>query len=113
MGGVAVRTYEGLFVIDPTLTDEEFERAVGEIEDLIKRMDGEVEPVERWGRKSLAYQVRKKKEGLFVLVNFKVGPERVSELRRGYRLMERLIRHTVHTRPAKAVLQEEPAQAAE
>ena len=54
--------------------------------------DGKVEKVEELGKKRLAYEVKKNKEGYYVVINFEANPELISELERNYRIMDEVIK---------------------
>ena len=51
-----------------------------------------VEKVEELGKKRLAYEVKKNKEGYYVVINFEANPELISELERNYRIMDEVIK---------------------
>ena len=54
--------------------------------------DGKVEKVEDLGKKKLAYEVKKNKEGYYVVINFDANPNLISELERNYRIMDEVIK---------------------
>ena len=55
-------------------------------------IDPAVEKVEELGKKRLAYEVKKNKEGYYVVINFEANPELISELERNYRIMDEVIK---------------------
>ncbi len=67
------RLYEILFIADPTLGEPEFEALVELVQGYIEKEGGRIERVEKWGKKRLAYLVKKHREGYYVL--FVVGGE--------------------------------------
>ena len=76
-----LNAYECMFVIDGTLSEEDTAALVTRFTDLIKE-HGELENVDEWGKRRLAYEIDHKTEGYYVLVNFKSGFEFPAELNR-------------------------------
>ncbi|PMP78031.1 MAG: 30S ribosomal protein S6 [Sulfurihydrogenibium sp.] len=66
-----MRHYELVFVLKPTLSDEELNARVEAIQNLIKDNQGEIYNVEKWGRKTLAYPIQKFNSGYYYLINYK------------------------------------------
>ena len=62
--------YESIYILRPDLTDEQADQSVSEISEAFGRMDLEVLRVEPWGKKRLAYTVKKQKYGFYTLVYF-------------------------------------------
>lgn len=84
--------YEGLFVTKATLTDEASAKLLTSIEGEITKQGGKVDNVEKWGRKNISYPINKSKEGIYYKLNFKIIPEKVSDLTKAYRLNEDILR---------------------
>jgi small subunit ribosomal protein S6 len=66
--------YELLFIFDPDVDEEARASFIERIKGIIQEA-GEVEAVDEWGTRKLAYEIKKKNEGYYVRVNFKAGPE--------------------------------------
>ena len=86
--------YELMFIIDPTLEDEKKEATVETVQSIIAA-DGEVEKVDVWGMRKLAYPINKKEEGYYVVVTFQASPELPKELDRRLRISEVVMRHLI------------------
>lgn len=86
--------YESVIIINPSLEEEGVKNLVTKFTDLINT-DGKVESVEEMGKKKLAYEVKKNKEGYYVLVNFEAKPELIAELERNYRITDEVIKFIV------------------
>ena len=69
-----MRTYELAIVADPRLSDEEFVTLVDEYKQLITSRGGEVVREESWGKKKLAYPIRKLSEGRYVFLFLQMEP---------------------------------------
>ena len=87
-------SYETLFVIDPDLTEEATRALIEKFTSLIAA-NGEVESVDEWGKKKLAYLINDKSEGYYVLVNFKSEGTLPSELERIFGITEGILRSIV------------------
>lgn len=94
--------YETIFILKSSLTDEETAGHVDKIKDVIQRAGGEVVALENWGKKKLAYEVRKEKRGTYCIAHFKGTGTTVFELSRTCRLNESVIQSmTVKISPEK------------
>ena len=87
-----LNNYEGIFIVKPSLTDETSKKVLGQIEGEISRNGGTIENLENWGKKALAYSVKKNKEGMYYKVDFKIEPGKVTELNNTYRLNEDILK---------------------
>lgn len=76
-----LREYEMMVLLDPDLSDEEISQSLSGLRKLIEESGGEVERVDEWGRRSLAYEIRHKREGYYAVLYFKAGPEVPDRLR--------------------------------
>ena len=88
-----MREYESIFVLDPEVGEERVDQEVDKIRSVIAAGEGEVTEVQKWGRRKLAYEIRKRKEGIYTLVRFTGTTKELDELNRQYRLNEDLLRH--------------------
>ena len=67
-----MKNYELVYVVRPNAEDEVKEAVLNKIQEVISA-NGEVEKVDTWGNRKLAYQIAKFSEGFYVLVNFKAS----------------------------------------
>lgn len=65
-----MNTYELMYIIPSQSSDEEKEAMIAQVNGMIEKDGGKIESVERVGNKKLAYEIQKKREGYYVLVNF-------------------------------------------
>ncbi len=86
-----INKYETIFVLDVTMEDEKLEALSNKFQELIAA-NGEVESVDVWGKRRLAYPINYKTEGYYVLVNFSSNPEFPKELDRIYGITEGVLR---------------------
>ncbi len=87
-----MKEYESIFVLDPGVDDAQVDTEVEKVRDFIAGRSGEVTEIQKWGRRKLAYEINKKKEGIYTLIRFRSEPELLAELDRRYRLNENLLR---------------------
>src|SRR3990172_1002644 len=86
-----MNTYESIFILKPTLNEEDVQKAIGKMEGIVKQ-NGELIATENWGKKKLAYEVMKEKRGIYVLLRFLGKGDLVSELERNYRIDDNVVK---------------------
>ena len=86
--------YETIMIINSNLEEATIKSTVEKFEALINA-NGKVESTEEWGKKKLAYPIKKQAEGYYVLVNFTSNPEFIDELDRIYNITDEVIKHIV------------------
>ena len=87
--------YEVMYVIDPALEDSARTELINRFSDLVKKNGGEVDRVDEWGKRRLAYAIQYKTEGYYVLVNFQAEAELPRELERNLQISDSVIRYQV------------------
>jgi len=86
-----INKYETMFIVDASRTDEEIASLVDKFRTLIEA-NGEIDSVDEWGKRRLAYPINDLIEGYYVLVNFTSNPEFPKELDRVYRITSGILR---------------------
>ena len=86
--------YESVIIINPNLEEEAIKALIEKISHLITT-DGKVSSVEEVGKKKLAYEIKKNKEGFYVVFKFEANPELITELERVYRITDEVIKFIV------------------
>ena len=87
-----MRKYETIIVIDSLLKLEEIEGIINKYERFISANGGQVETIDRWGKRRLAYEIKKRQYGFYVMIRFDAPPAMIKQLDREYRLNEYLLR---------------------
>lgn len=87
-----MRTYEMMYILDPTLDEDGATALVGKIEDLVSRQGIEIESTEPWGKRRLAYRIKGHWEGNYVLSYLKAAPSAISEVERRLRVTDGVLR---------------------
>ena len=88
-----MRNYELVCVIQPDLDETAFNGVLEKVKSWISDSGGTVDKVDTWGRRKLAYIIKKHREGQFVLLNMTMNPTATAELQRNLRYQEPIIRH--------------------
>ncbi len=89
------RKYEVGFVINPEASEEEVKKIIDSIVEIIKNADGNIENVDEWGRRKLAYPVQKHKEGIYVFINANMKGSTFVAIERRLKLTEKVMRFIV------------------
>ena len=89
-----VGKYETMFILDTALTEEQLEALLEKFKTLIGSA-GEIETVDVWGKRRLAYTIDYKTEGYYVLINFSANTEFPKELDRIYKITDGVIRSMI------------------
>ncbi len=92
------RLYEVLAILKASGTDAELSQSVAQLEEPIKKLGGQIERSENWGRRRLSYRIARQQEGHYHLVQFRMAPAQLDELKRLLRLNEAILRFLVLNR---------------
>lgn len=84
--------YETVFILDPGLDENQVNDEVEKAQALITSHGGKIVEVQRWGRKRLAYEIRKKRDGVYTFIKHESTGEVVKELERRLRLNDNVMR---------------------
>ncbi len=90
-----MRTYEALFIIAPTLDDDGIQTVVREVENIITSASGTIVRTDVWGRRRLAYPIRKFTDGVYVVMRFQATQDLPRKLDNYFKLSETVIRSLV------------------
>ena len=86
--------YESVIIINPNVEEEKVKSLIEKFTTLINN-DGKLEKVEEIGKKKLAYEIGKNKEGNYVVFDFEANPSLIVELERNYRITDEVIKFIV------------------
>ena len=93
--------YEILVIFDPRLTDEDVAALLTKLQDNLKALGGEVAKGESWGKRRLAYEIRKQREGTYAIIECSATPAVVKEFERQLGLNEQVLRFLTTRVPVK------------
>ncbi len=97
----AMRPYEVMIIIDADLEEETIRAAVERWLQLIESRGAERGHVDYWGKRRLAYEIKRKPDGYYVVVQARAEPQAMDELHRVLSLADEVIRHKVLRIPEK------------
>lgn len=97
------RHYEVMIILDPTLDERTVAPTLDTFLNVIRTSGGSVENVDIWGRRRLAFEIKKHAEGIYAVLDLNSAPEAVKELDRQLSLQETVLRTKVLRREAKRV----------
>jgi small subunit ribosomal protein S6 len=89
---VSDRIYEILFIADPNLGEPEVDSLAAQVQGLVEKDGGKVQKLEKWGKKRLAYDVRRHRDGYYVLLVVEGTGALVKEVERRLKVTDGIIR---------------------
>lgn len=102
------RRYEMMVILDSSQSEEDIDKMIAKIEESITSTDGgEMIQTDKWGKKRLAYEIKGKQFGFYVVFEFLMDPELINEFDRNLRFDNDVIRHMIiHISPKVVKLKE-------
>ena len=91
----ALRTYEVMVILDPSLDERTVAPSLDTYLNVVRQDGGQVESVDVWGKRRLAYEINKSAEGIYAVIDLKAEPATVKELDRQLTLNESVLRTKV------------------
>ena len=88
-----MRYYETLYLINPDLAEDTYRDVVDKFNNLIEKNNGVTIKVDEWGKKTLAYDIKKFDKGYYVLLRYCGEPDLLAELRRYFKLDDRVLKY--------------------
>ena len=88
-----MRHYETIYIMNPNLSDEDHQAEMEKCNSLIEKQKGVVIKTQDWGKQRMAYEVKKSIYGCYVLVDFCADPGAITELERGLKLDDRILKY--------------------
>ena len=88
-----MRHYETLYITSPELGDEDYKAVLKKFKDLIEKEKGVIVKLEEWGKRKLAYGLKKFDQGSYVLMDYCGGPGITTILERDLKLDDRVLKH--------------------
>lgn len=90
-----MKLYETMFILKPTLVEEEIKSRIDFFKEVITKNGGEIETCLDMGMRNLAYEIKKNKRGYYFVIYFKAQSSLILELERNYRINEEILRFIV------------------
>lgn len=90
-----MREYEVVYIIKPNFEEERYAQIIEKYNALIQNNGGEILKTEPWGKRRLAYEIEKLREGYYVLLRIQGEPELPQELERNFKIADEIMRYLV------------------
>ncbi|TLD81679.1 30S ribosomal protein S6 [Helicobacter sp. MIT 05-5293] len=90
-----MKFYETMFILKPTLVEEEIKARIEFFKEVLTKNGAEIEACLDMGMRNLAYEIKKNKRGYYFVIYFKALPQLIAELERNYRINEEVLRFIV------------------
>lgn len=87
-----MRDYELVFIVHPDLDEDAFKEVIEKVQGWITETNGAITKVDIWGKRRLAYAIRKQKEGQYVLIKAQIDPKACVQIERNLRMLEPVMR---------------------
>jgi small subunit ribosomal protein S6 len=91
----AVNKYEAMYIIHPSVEDEARAALVERFSGLVVQGGGNVEKIDDWGKRKLAYEIQDMTEGHYILMHFEAEADLPRELERNFKISESIMRFMV------------------
>jgi len=96
MPSIAItQSYEAVYIVDATLGDEQIAAITAKYRQIVENGGGTVEKVDQWERRRLAYEIKGRTEGIYIVMQFQAKPNVEAELRRIFQISEDQIRFLI------------------
>lgn len=101
-----MRRYENIFIAHVDLSDDEIGEMIERYRAIITNGKGIVVKVEKWGKRKLAYEIRKQLRGCYILIDFAAPSATVSELERNLRIEDKVLKFMTVMKESRVDLQQ-------
>ena len=88
-----MRRYETIYIVDPTIKDEDHQGVIKKFQNLIEKEKGVIVKLDEWGKRRLAYQLRKFDQGFYVLMDYCGGAGITAEVARALKLDDKILKY--------------------
>lgn len=95
-----MRNYELAYIADPELDDEQLTALEQRVKALIEGAEGKLLNVDHWGKRKLAYQIQKKSEGHYTIMDTELPPQAGGAIERDLKLNEQIMRYMITIKDA-------------
>jgi small subunit ribosomal protein S6 len=92
---MSARQYELLYIVSPDATDQQVSEVHDEVQAIVTRLDGIIDKSDNWGRRKLAYEIKRHKDGIYVLETITGSAELMKELDRRLKVRDFVVRHLI------------------
>ena len=105
--------YETGFLLSPGLSEEDAEKFVSQMLEVISQKKGKLIKLDRWGKRRLAYSIKKAKEAFYIFLTYESEPSIPSEMERRFKQSDSVLRYLTLRREAKEAVRRKKKKSAE
>lgn len=87
------QSYEMIYILRPDLMEEQVQQEINKYRDFLKEHKAEDIQIKNWGKRRLAYPIKKYQDGFYVQINYKADGQQIAPLERAMRLSDEVIRY--------------------
>ena len=87
-----MRNYEGVFIVNPDLAADAAKGVVTQVQEILSKNGGRVDGLQDWGKKRMAYKIKKKQDGNYYLLNFQLDSKNTKKVEQTLRLNDHILR---------------------
>jgi small subunit ribosomal protein S6 len=116
-GGMFLRRYESLFILNPELAQDKMEEVVEKFQHIITRDNGRILRTDSIGLRKLSFDIKRQSRGFYVLLDYAGEPKIIKELERNFRIDERVLNYqtiklnnTITEEDIEAIMAQKPTQ---
>ncbi len=88
-----MRRYETIYILRPTLGEEEINRVIESTNAILTADDGDIIAIDKWGLRKLAYLIKKESNGYYVFCDYGTDPDNVTEMERRFRIDDAVMKY--------------------
>lgn len=88
-----MRNYELMILLNPNLPEDESKSLLDKIQQTITTNQGKIIKINRWGKRKLAYEIKKFQEAIYVIIDFELEPAHIANLENSIKFEEKIIRY--------------------
>lgn len=88
-----MRRYESIYILHPTMSEDEVTAAIDNTNAILATDGGQVISLDKWGLRTLAYEIKKEVQGYYVYCDYATDPTNVSELERKFRIDDSVLKY--------------------
>jgi len=101
---IATPAYECMLILKPSLAKEESDKIIDRYAEVVKTLQGEVQKIDRMGKRKIAFDMKKNPEGYYATINFTAPGTAIAELERQMRISDEILKfQTLRNDPVKAL----------
>ncbi|RQD76704.1 MAG: 30S ribosomal protein S6 [Candidatus Syntrophonatronum acetioxidans] len=90
-----MKNYEAMVVLHPQYEDEQVDQFIEKVQETITKDGGEVTNLDKWGKKKLAYEINKLREGHYVVMNYTAPHETSSKMEKAFKIADGVLRYLI------------------